>query len=54
MAPEVVVPAVQQSIPAQQLQNDGRHDLGNGKTQIFLNAFDMFTIGHLAPGQWKV
>ncbi|KAJ9145325.1 Dimethyl-sulfide monooxygenase [Pleurostoma richardsiae] len=53
MAPEVVVPAVQQSIPAQQLQNDGRHDLGNGKTQIFLNAFDMFTIGHLAPGQWK-
>ncbi|EPE02175.1 xenobiotic compound family [Ophiostoma piceae UAMH 11346] len=29
------------------------HDLGNGKTQIFLNAFDMSTVGHLSPGQWK-
>ncbi|KAI0136202.1 HK97 family phage prohead protease [Xylariales sp. AK1849] len=28
-------------------------DLGNGKKQIFLNAFDMSTIGHLSPGQWK-
>lgn len=30
------------------------HDLGNGKSQIFLNAFDMSTVGHLSPGQWKV
>ncbi|KAK3997816.1 luciferase-like domain-containing protein [Cladorrhinum sp. PSN332] len=29
------------------------HDLGNGKKQIFLNAFDMSTVGHLSPGQWK-
>ncbi|KAJ9145527.1 Dimethyl-sulfide monooxygenase [Pleurostoma richardsiae] len=31
----------------------GAHDLGNGKKQIFLNAFDMSTVGHLSPGQWK-
>ncbi|EFX01678.1 xenobiotic compound family monooxygenase [Grosmannia clavigera kw1407] len=31
----------------------GPHDLGNGKHQILLNAFDMSTIGHLSPGQWK-
>lgn len=28
--------------------------LGSGKKQILLNAFDMSTIGHLSPGQWKV
>lgn len=33
---------------------NGGHDLGNGKKQIFLNAFDMSTVGHLSPGQWKV
>lgn len=27
---------------------------GNGKKQILLNAFDMSTVGHLSPGQWKV
>lgn len=27
---------------------------GNGKKQLLLNAFDMSTIGHLSPGQWKV
>ncbi|KAK0712595.1 HK97 family phage prohead protease [Lasiosphaeria miniovina] len=26
---------------------------GNEKRRIFLNAFDMCTIGHLSPGQWK-
>ncbi|KAI9733926.1 MAG: hypothetical protein M1834_002581 [Cirrosporium novae-zelandiae] len=27
---------------------------GNGgKKKILLNAFDMFTVGHLSPGQWK-
>lgn len=26
---------------------------GNGKEQIPLNAFDMSTVGHLSPGQWK-
>jgi len=25
-----------------------------GKKQILLNAFDMSTVGHLSPGQWKV
>ena len=26
----------------------------NAKKQILLNAFDMSTVGHLSPGQWKV
>lgn len=26
----------------------------DGKKHILLNAFDMSTIGHLSPGQWKV
>jgi hypothetical protein len=26
----------------------------NGKKHILLNAFDMSTVGHLSPGQWKV
>lgn len=34
-------------------QNRSR-DLGNGKNHILLNAFDMSTIGHMSPGQWKV
>lgn len=24
------------------------------KKKILLNAFDMSTVGHLSPGQWKV
>lgn len=36
------------------VSSDVRADaLGNGKKQIFLNAFDMSTVGHLSPGQWK-
>ncbi|OIW24557.1 xenobiotic compound monooxygenase, DszA family [Coniochaeta ligniaria NRRL 30616] len=35
------------------IQAKGEHDLGNGKKHILLNAFDMSTIGHLSPGQWK-
>lgn len=27
---------------------------GQPKKQILLNAFDMSTVGHLSPGQWKV
>lgn len=27
---------------------------GAGKKHILLNAFDMSTVGHLSPGQWKV
>ena len=27
---------------------------GESKKQILLNAFDMSTVGHLSPGQWKV
>lgn len=42
--------------------NNLRHTMGdistdsshNGKKQILLNAFDMSTVGHLSPGQWKV
>lgn len=33
---------------------NGLNGLGSGKKQILLNAFDMSTIGHLSPGQWKV
>ncbi|KAI1881077.1 hypothetical protein JX265_001317 [Neoarthrinium moseri] len=32
---------------------NGVHDLGHGRTQIFLNAFDMFTPTHMNFGQWK-
>ncbi|KAL2172329.1 hypothetical protein VTG60DRAFT_6168 [Thermothelomyces hinnuleus] len=32
---------------------NGTQDAGSGKKQILLNAFDMSTIGHLSPGQWK-
>lgn len=31
-----------------------RNDASKGKKQILLNAFDMSTVGHLSPGQWKV
>ena len=30
------------------------HEVPQGKKQILLNAFDMSTVGHLSPGQWKV
>jgi hypothetical protein len=33
---------------AQTVEND------HGKKEILLNAFDMSTVGHLSPGQWKV
>ncbi|KAK0724478.1 xenobiotic compound monooxygenase, DszA family [Lasiosphaeris hirsuta] len=29
------------------------HDLRNGQKHILINAFDMPTVGHLSPGQWK-
>lgn len=32
---------------------NGAHELGDGKKHILLNAFDMSTIGHMSPGQWK-
>lgn len=32
----------------------GQNGAQNGKKQIILNAFDMSTVGHLSPGQWKV
>lgn len=31
-------------------QSNGSHV----RKQILLNAFDMSTVGHLSPGQWKV
>ncbi|KAK4444550.1 luciferase-like domain-containing protein [Podospora aff. communis PSN243] len=31
----------------------GAHDLGFGRKHILINAFDMSTVGHLSPGQWK-
>lgn len=36
------------------VQTNSAHHLGNGTKHILLNAFDMSTIGHLSPGQWKV
>lgn len=37
-------------------ENDNavQHSHGSAKKQILLNAFDMSTVGHLSPGQWKV
>lgn len=32
----------------------GQNGAQNGKKKIILNAFDMSTVGHLSPGQWKV
>lgn len=32
----------------------GQNDATNGKKYILINAFDMSTVGHLSPGQWKV
>lgn len=32
----------------------GQSGAQNGKKKIILNAFDMSTVGHLSPGQWKV
>jgi hypothetical protein len=34
--------------------SDGSAHNGHRKKQILLNAFDMSTVGHLSPGQWKV
>lgn len=36
------------------LQNGEDGGSGLEKKHILLNAFDMSTIGHLSPGQWKV
>lgn len=32
----------------------GENGAPKAKKQILLNAFDMSTVGHLSPGQWKV
>lgn len=33
----------------------GEDDTANGsRKHILINAFDMSTVGHLSPGQWKV
>ncbi|KAL3437527.1 luciferase-like domain-containing protein [Aspergillus tetrazonus] len=32
---------------------DGQFGQLNGRKKIILNAFDMSTVGHLSPGQWK-
>ncbi|KAF7562606.1 hypothetical protein G7046_g1512 [Stylonectria norvegica] len=41
--------AVSDTAPSTGIENR----LGNGKKHVILNAFDMSTIGHLSPGQWK-
>lgn len=35
------------------IEGSENSNLANGRKQIILNAFDMSTIGHLSPGQWK-
>ena len=35
------------------MESTNNHDATPQK-QIVLNAFDMATVGHLAPGQWRV
>ena len=32
---------------------DSTNGSNNRRKQIILNAFDMATVGHLAPGQWR-
>ncbi|KAG4435395.1 hypothetical protein IFR05_009138 [Cadophora sp. M221] len=34
-------------------EGESRNGNGEPKKQILLNAFDMSTVGHLSPGQWK-
>lgn len=34
--------------------HENGNGIRNGKKKILLNAFDMSTVGHLSPGQWKV
>ncbi|KAI8233013.1 Dimethyl-sulfide monooxygenase [Colletotrichum sp. SAR 10_86] len=41
------------SVPIHSATNGENGIKGEGKKQILLNAFDMSTIGHLSPGQWK-
>jgi hypothetical protein len=41
------------STSADTANGNGQADNGS-KKQILLNAFDMSTVGHLSPGQWKV
>ncbi|KAI5923600.1 HK97 family phage prohead protease [Camillea tinctor] len=38
---------------SQENQAQTEHRLPNGKKHILINAFDMSTVGHLSPGQWK-
>ncbi|KAI1496942.1 HK97 family phage prohead protease [Biscogniauxia marginata] len=38
---------------SQENQAQTEHQLPNGKKHILINAFDMSTIGHISPGQWK-
>jgi hypothetical protein len=32
---------------------NGSNGTANAKKKILINAFDMSTVGHLSPGQWK-
>lgn len=42
------------SVPIRNSPNGENGVKPEGKKQILLNAFDMSTVGHLSPGQWKV
>ncbi|GJC88916.1 dimethyl-sulfide monooxygenase [Colletotrichum liriopes] len=42
------------SVPIHSSSNGDDGVSAGGKKQILLNAFDMSTVGHLSPGQWKV
>ncbi|KAF6810826.1 xenobiotic compound family [Colletotrichum plurivorum] len=42
------------SVPIHSATNGENGGKAEGKKQILLNAFDMSTVGHLSPGQWKV
>ncbi|GKT89540.1 xenobiotic compound family protein [Colletotrichum tofieldiae] len=41
------------SVPIHSSSNGDDGVSAGGKKQILLNAFDMSTVGHLSPGQWK-
>jgi hypothetical protein len=42
-----------QSTPMPESISNGSNGTASAKKKILINAFDMSTVGHLSPGQWK-
>lgn len=53
----VILSRAEKILKSNEMGDFGPEHAQNGtkaKKQILLNAFDMSTVGHLSPGQWKV